>query len=180
MQWFNNFMSIFHGKADIDEIKEKLYAPNESERIGDEELEAYTADIQERVKKMVKQLSEIYKKYGISFTGFKSFDSACEYLMQSIHNDSEQAYNNLIKLESVVTSEQKRHLALIRMAMTVDGRMVMDQINKDPLDKQAFVNIFGEHNAAGTVNTDGVYQRLWSEMHKLSEYVLLHRNRIYH
>lgn len=180
MQWFNNLLSLFSEKIDTSVVKQKLSTNNVTENISNQELESYADDIQERVRTMVKELQALYKKYGIDFSGFNSFDSACEYLKQSIYNRSEQAYNNLIKLESAVTSEQKRHVALIRMAVTNDGKKVMELINKNPEDKNLFVKIFGEHNAAGTVNQDGVYQRLWSEMHKLSEYVLIHRNVVYH
>lgn len=184
MPWLNNIMSVFGGKkADIEAIKQKIQASSNTttaEKPSNEELEAYVADIDSRVKKMVKDLKNIYKKYNIVFNGFRSFEMAIKYLHESIRNGSEEAYNNLIKLESVVTAEQKRHLALIRMAVTTNGKRVMEEINKDPEDKETFNKIFGEHNTAGTINTDGAYQQLWSEVHKLSEYILLQKNKVYH
>lgn len=181
MHWFNNLLSAFSGPTvDIDDLKQRLYSSNVGEQLSNSELNAYVDDIEERVKKMVKSLKIMYKKYNITFSGFKSFDTACEYLRESIADGSERAYNNLIKLESVVTSEQKRHLALIRMAITTDGKKVIDNINNDPTDKQVFVKIFGDRTQPGAMSQDGMYQQLWSEIHKLSEYVLLHKNRTYH
>lgn len=177
MQWFHKLVSFFSPKHDLEEIKKKLYSPNQAERISDPELEAYALDIQKRIHIVVKQLRTIYRKHGINFSGFKFFDGACECLMKGIHSDSEQAYNNLIKLESVVNLERKRHLTLIKMAMTIDGKLVIEQINNDPVDKQIFIDIFGD--TTGAVNAPGVYQHIWYEMHKLSEYVLLHHSRIY-
>ncbi len=181
MPWFSNLMSAFTGsKIDIEEFKKKLYSNDATVQLSNSDLEAYVDDIESRVKSMVKELKNTYKKYNITFSGFKSFDTACEYLRESIKNGSEHAYNNLIKLESVVTSEQKRHLALIRMAMTIDGKKVIDQINNDPIDKRTFIKIFGDRAQTGAMSHDGVYQQLWSEIHKLSEYVLLHKNKVYH
>jgi hypothetical protein len=180
MHWFNNLLSAFTGPAvDVEELKKRLYSDS-AEQLSNSELEAYVDDIESRVKTMVKSLKTLYKKYDITFSGFKSFDLACEYLRESIIDGSEKAYNNLIKLESVVTSEQKRHLALIRMAITTDGKKVIDKINNDPSDKQTFAKIFGDRMQQAVVSQDGVYQQLWSEIHKLSEYILLHKNRVYH
>lgn len=181
MPWFSNLMAAFTGpKIDVEEFKKKLYSKSTTEQVSNSDLAAYVDDIESRVKKMVQELKTTYKKYNITFSGFKSFDTACEYLRESIKNGSEQAYNNLIKLESVITSEQKRHLALIRMAVTTDGKKVIDQINNDPKDKQTFMKIFGDRAQTGAMSQDGVYQQLWSEIHKLSEYVLLHKNKVYH
>lgn len=181
MQWFNNLLSTFSDeKTDISAIREKLYSTEMVEKISDADLKAYVKDIKKRIKKMVKELQCIYEKYGIEFSGFKTLDSAGEYLMQSIEDNNEAAYNNLIKLESVVTAEQRRHLGLIRMAMTADGKKVIDQINSIPADKQKFISIFGEHDASSSVNNDGMYQHIWSEIHKLSEYILINKNRVYH
>lgn len=181
MHWFNNLLSTFTGSTvDVEELKQRLYSNNAAEQLSNAELEAYVDDIASRVKKMVKDLKNMYKKYDITFTGFKSFDLACQYLRESITDGSERAYNNLIKLESAVTSEQKRHLSLIRMAITTDSKKVIDKINNDPSDKQIFIKIFGDRMQPGTMSQDGEYQQLWSEIHKISEYVLLHKNRTYH
>jgi uncharacterized phage infection (PIP) family protein YhgE len=181
MHWFNNLLAAFTGSTvDVDALKQRLYANNATDQLSNAELEAYVDDIEERVKKMVKALKTMYKKYDITFSGFKSFEQACEYLRESIADGSERAYNNLIKLESAVTSEQKRHLGLIRMAITTDGKKVIDKINNDPSDKQTFVKIFGDRAQPGAMSQDGEYQQLWSEIHKLSEYILLHKNRVYH
>lgn len=181
MHWFNSLLSVFAGTTvDIDEVKQRLYSNDLIEQLSDSELKAYVDDIESRVEKMVKSLKAIYKKHNITFSGFKSFDTACEYLRESITDGSERAYNNLIKLESIVTAEQKRHLALIRMAITADGKKVIDLINNDPSDKQTLIKIFGDRTKIGAQSEDGMYQQLWSEIHKLSEYILLHKNRVYH
>lgn len=181
MHWFQSLLSVFTGpKVDLNELKQRLYSKDSTQQLSNTELEAYVADIEDRVKKMVKALKTMYKKYNITFNGFKSFELACEYLRASITDGTDVAYNNLIKLESVFTSEQKRHLGLIRMAISTDGKKVIDKINDYPPDKQIFIKIFGERAQPGTISQDGEYQQLWSEIHKLSEYILLHKNRVYH
>lgn len=181
MHLLQKILSIFRNKVDAETVKQKFYASHIPDSISNQELEAYADDIQARVRKMVKELKAIYKKHGIDFAGFKSFDNACEYLKQSIYNRGEYAYNNLIKLDSAVTSEQKRHIALIEMAITPDGQRIIDLINQDPHEKQTFIRIFGDPaSTANTETKDGMYKNLWNEMHKLSEYVLLHRNIVYH
>ncbi len=181
MHWFNNLLSAFTGPTtDVEDLKQRLYSNSAAEQLSDSELKAYVDDIEARSKKMVKALKDMYKKYDITFSGFKSFDIACEHLHESIDDGSEKTYNNLIKLESLITSEQKRHLALIRMAVTKDGKKVIEHINKDLADHKTFVKIFGDRTQAAGLSQDGMYQQLWSEIHKLSEYVLLHKNRTYH
>lgn len=183
MPWLSDVWNVLtHKNVDISEVKQKIQTADSdhSEEIDVKELMAYIDDIEDRIHSMVKELKAIYKKFNITFNGFKSMDMACEYLRGSIKDGSEEAYNNLIKLESMVTGEQQRHLALIRMAVTMDGRRVIDQIMQNPETKEIFVKIFGEKNAQGKIVADGIYQRLWSEIHKLSEYILIHKNRVYH
>src|SRR5438034_2635075 len=113
MPWLNEIISAFIGKAEVDveSIKKRINkAATGSEKLTNEELTGYVDDIESRVRKMVKELKTLYKKYNIDFSGFKSFETAIVNLRESIKNNSEEAYNNLIKLESVVTAEQKRHL----------------------------------------------------------------------
>jgi hypothetical protein len=181
MPWFSNLISAVTGtKKDVEEIKTKVqnYAPGVT--ITDAELEVYIDDINTRIKKMVKDLKSIYSKYGVQFSGFKSLDLACTSLLESLKDGKEQAYNSLIKLESSITAEQKRHVALIKMAVATDGKKVMDKINADPEAKQLFNSIFGERDVSGQENSDGIYQRLWSEIHKISEYIIMQKNKVYH
>lgn len=183
MPWLSNVFNVFtHKNIDVTEIKQKIQAATQNSpvQVASDDLLAYVDDIESRIKGMVKDLRALYKKFNITFTGFKAFDIACGFLRDSIKKGSEEAYNNLIKLESIVTSEQQRHLALIRMAVTADGKRVMDLINQSPEDKQVFNKVFGERDANGKLITDGMYQRLWSEVHKLSEYILIQKNRVYH
>lgn len=179
MPWINDIMSVITGKKqDIGAIKNKLQDPNVV--VSDGELSAYISDINSRIKKMVKDLKNMYGRYGVTFNGFKALDLACDSLRESLKDGREEAYNNLIKLESSITTEQKRHLALIRIAMTKEGKRVIDMINSDPNQKEVFVKIFGERDVAGKSDIDGLYQRLWSEIHKLSEYILIQKNKVYH
>lgn len=179
MPWINEIMSVFTGKKqDIDAIKLKLQEPGAV--VTDSELDAYISDISSRIKRMVKDLKNMYGRYGVTFNGFKALDLACDSLRESLKDGREEAYNNLIKLESSITTEQKRHLALIRIAMTKEGKRVMDMINSDPNQKAIFVKIFGERDVVGKTDVDGLYQRLWSEIHKLSEYILIQKNKVYH
>lgn len=177
MPWLSNwFYKVTHKNVDLSEIKLKMQ--NGSATTHD--LLEYIDNIESRIYDMVHELKSLYKKYNITFTGFKSMDLACDYLRSSIKDGSEPAYNNLIKLESMITGEQQRHLALIRMAITPDGKRIMEQIEQNPEHKQIFTRIFGVKNAAGKVIQDGDYLHLWSEIHKLSEYVLINKNKVYH
>ncbi len=181
MAWLNNIFSTLTGnKKDIESIRAKINASGASTILSDDDLSAYIDDIETRSKKMVKDLKITYGKYGVQFAGFKSMESACTSLRTSLKNAKELAYNNLIKLESSITAEQKRHLALIRMAMSSEGKRVIDLINKDPRAKEVFVGVFGERDVSGQENVDGSYNQLWSEIHKLSEYILLQKNKVYH
>jgi hypothetical protein len=181
MLGLSNILSVFGSKkADLAAIKQKLQSPNAEGTLSDDELIAYIDDIKQRVKQMVKDLKSVYSKYGITFVKFKSMDDACVSLRACIKAGTEEAYNNLIKLETEVTVEQKRHLALIRMAVTQDGKRVIDQITRNPDHKQIFENVFGHRDFSGKDSTDGMYQRLWSEIHRLSEYILLQKNKVYH
>lgn len=184
MSWLNDLISVFTPKseADLAEVKQKINTAmhDSTIKIEDVELLVYVNDIEQRLNAMVKDLKKIYKSYNIDFKGFKAFGSACDYLKSAIKDDNEEAYNNLIKLESMITSEQQRHLALIRMASTSDGKRVFEQISADPEKKATFNKIFGEKNAISKLSTDGMYQRLWSEIHKLAEYILIKKNKIYH
>jgi len=181
MAWLNNLVSTLTGnKNDIELIKAKIQAQDKSTVISDNELESYIDDIQTRNKRMVKALKAIYGKYGVQFAGFKSMELACTSLRSSLKDGKELAYNNLIKLESSITAEQKRHLALIRIAMSSDGKRVIDLINKDPQTKDIFDSVFGERDVAGKDSINGTYQQLWSEIHKLSEYIILQKNKVYH
>lgn len=177
MPWLSNwFYRITHANFDLSEIKHKI----QNATATNDDLLAYVDDIEFRASEMVDELKVLYKNYNISFTGFKSFDMACDFLRQSIKDGSEQSYNNLIKLESMITTEQQRHLTLIKMAVTKKGARVYEQIRQDADSKAIFDKVFGSKDASGKVNDDGMYQRLWSEIHKLSEYILLQKNRVYH
>lgn len=178
MPWLSNwFYRITHKDFDLEGIKQKILTNTASS----EDLLAYVDDLEYRVDTMIDELKKLYKKYDITFSGFKSFQMACDYLRESIKDGSEQAYNQLIKLESMVTSEQQRHLTLIKMAMTKNGQRVFDRIKQNPEDKILFDKVFGSRDlATGKVKDDGIYQRLWSEIHKLSEYILINKNRVYH
>jgi hypothetical protein len=178
MPWLNSIISAITGKKyDITAIKAKIDA---KDTLTDDELNGYIDDIDKRIKKMERELKNIYSKYGVTFNGFKALDTACDALRESLKDGKEVAYNNLIKLESAITSEQKRHLALIRIAMTSHGKQVITEINSDPISKEIFIKVFGERDVAGKVNMDGLYQRLWSEIHKLSEYIITLKNKVYH
>lgn len=177
MPWLSNwFYKITHKDIDVTEIKHKIDEGNASA----DDLTSYVVYIEDRVEEMVKELKTLYKKYNIIFTGFKSMDLACEYLHSSLKDGRETAYNNLIKLESMVTSEQQRHLSLIRMAITADGKRVMEQINQNPNNKKIFDEIFGVKDASGKIKEDGIYQKIWSDIHKISEYLLIQKTKIYH
>lgn len=181
MPWLNSVISAITGnKVDVDAIKSKLQSNDKNNSVTDAELDAYIDDIDKRIRKMVKELKNVYTLYGVSFTGFKSLDMACASLHDSVKNGKDEAYNNLIKLESSITAEQKRHLALLRIAMTSQGKRVMDLINQDPASRAVFVKVFGERDVVGHENMDGLYQRLWSEIHKISEYIIIHKNKVYH
>ncbi len=178
MTWLKEILSVITGNdVDVEQVRAKIQTS--SEGIPDSDLTAYINDIDSRVKKMVKSLKTVYAKYNIQFTGFKSFDTACNSLSSSLKDGRDEAYNNLVKLESSITSEQKRHLGLIKMAVTKDGKKVYEQIMSDPTDKETFNAIFGSRDSSGAQN-DGTYQRLWSEVHKLSEYIIKRRNQVYH
>jgi hypothetical protein len=178
MSWLKDIMSVITGnEVDVEQVRTKIQSSTEG--VSDEEIKAYIDDIDSRVKRMVKDLKTVYAKYNIQFSGFKSFDVACNSLSTSLKDGRDEAYNNLVKLESTITSEQKRHLGLIKMAVTKDGKKVYDQIMLDPGDKLVFNKIFGSRDTNGTQN-DGTYQRLWSEVHKLSEYIITRKNKVYH
>lgn len=177
MPWLSNwFYKVTHRNIDVDEIKQKINSGTATT----EDLQAYIIDLDDRIQAMVKDLKTLYKKFNITFTGFKSMDLACEYLHNSVKDGSEAAYNNLIKLESMVTSEQQRHLSLIKMAITSDGKRVIEMINQNPEYKKTFDHIFGVRDASGKIRDDGLYQKLWSEIHKLSEYLLIQKTKVYH
>ncbi len=181
MRGLGKLLSAFGGKkVDIAEVKQKLQTPDSKELLTDTEIMAYIDHIKSQLDAIVKDLKQIYSNYDIIFTGFKSLTDACVSLKLSVKSGTEAAYNNLIKIENDVTIEQKRHLALIRMAVTKDGGRVIEQIYKDKLQKERFDNIFGVRGANNSENSDGMYQRLWSEIHHLSEYILLHKNKVYH
>lgn len=181
MQWLNDLISTVTGnKYDISAVKQKVQASEPGVIVTNDELEAYIKDISLRIKKMVKDLKQIYGKYDIQFSGFKSLDLCCDSLRSSLTDGKEEAYNNLIKLESAITTEQKRHLGLIKMAIAKNGQKVIDLINQDPFTKERFTKIFGERDVVGKNNVDGTYQRLWSEIHKLSEYIITQKNKVYH
>lgn len=178
MSWLNNVITAISGKKyDICSLRSKVEA---NEMLTDLELNAYIDDIDKRIKKMERDLKNIYCRYGVTFNGFKAFDTACDSLRSSIKDGKEVAYNNLIKLESAITTEQKRHLALIRIAMTAQGKHVINEINTDPVSKEVFVKVFGERDSTGKITEDGLYQKLWSEIHRLSEYVIMLKNKVYH
>jgi hypothetical protein len=181
MRWLNNVIASLTGnKKDVNAIRDKLQAADQTTIIADEDLLVYIDDVEDRCKKIVKKLKNLYAKYGIAFSGFKSLESACTALRDSLKDGKETAYNNLIKLESSITAEQKRHLSLIKIAMSKEGKKVLDEINAKPQEKAIFVGVFGERNVGKQENIDGAYQRLWSEIHKLSEYILLQKNKVYH
>jgi hypothetical protein len=182
MPWLNNLISAVKGnKVDVDDVKRRVQAKVNKQPITDEELEAYVSDIKTRVGKMVKDLKTIYAKFGIQFTGFKSLDLACTSLKDGLKSNKDEIYNNLIKLESSITAEQKRHVALIKMAVTKDSKKVIDQIMQDARSKEKFNEIFGKHDSAtATANMDGTYQQLWSEIHRLSEYLITKKTKVYH
>lgn len=182
MPWLNNIISAITGtnSAVLESAKAKVQSANPTDPATNAELDAYIDDINRRIKRMVKDLKGIYSKNGVDFTGFKSLDMACKYLHESLQDGKEVAYNNLIKLESSITAEQKRHLSLIKIAMTTQGKKVIDQINQDPSSKEIFASVFGTRDVAGKENMDGMYQQLWSEIHKLSEYILMQKNKVYH
>lgn len=184
MPWLSDLIYVLTHKKNVDvtQVRQQIMSAVQDDtiKVGNADLTAYVADIEDRSNQMVKDLRKIYKPYSITFTGFKSFATACTYLKDVIKDNNEEAYNNLIKLESMMTSEQQRHLALIRMAATPDGKRVMEQIMQNPAQKSMFSKVFGERGAAGKLISDGMYQQLWFEIHKLSEYILIQKNRIYH
>lgn len=181
MAWLNNLVSAITGnKKDIEQIRKNMQAPKADTPVTDSDIEAYIEDIDTRAKKMVKDLKNMYIKYGVEFSGFKSLEAACMSLREGIKSGKDEVYNNLIKLESSITSEQKRHVALIKIAVTKNGKKVIDQINQDPVTKQTFASIFGSRDVAGQENVDGTYQKLWSEIHKLAEFIITKKNRVYH
>lgn len=178
MAWLKEILSVITGNdVDIEQVKTKIQSSTEG--VSDSEINAYIDDLESRVAKMIKELKTIYAKYNIQFSGFKSFDLACNSLRASLKDGRDEAYNNLVKLENTITTEQKRHLGLIKMAVTKDGKKVYDQIMLDPKDKLIFNKIFGSRDTNGAQN-DGAYQRLWSETHKLSEYIITRKNKVYH
>lgn len=177
MPWLSNwFYKITHQDFDINALKNKI----QTNTATTDELLAYVDDIEYRIGNMINDLKVLYKKYDITFKGFKSFEAACTYLRQSIKNGTTETYNNLIKLESMVTSEQQRHLTLVKMAVTQQGIRVYDKIKSDPDSYAIFEKVFGARDANGRLVEDGLYQRLWSEIHKLSEYILINKNKVYH
>jgi len=181
MPWFSDLLSAVTGvKKDFTEIKKNVQNAKKSTMIVDSDLEAYIDDINSRVNDMVNELKAIYKKYDIQFTGFKAFDNACFSLHECLKTRKEEAYNNLLKLESAITSEQKRHLSLIRMAVTKDGKKVFDKIIQDPTARTQYVKIFGSRAITGKDDVDGIYQAIWSELNKLAEYIITHKNKVYH
>lgn len=181
MPWLSDVIAAFTSKkADVEEVKQKIITGDGNTVLSEVELEAYVKDIETRVKRMTKNLRTIYSRYGITFNGFKSFNQAFAAIRASIKNGSEETYNNLIKTESSITSELKRHLSLIRMAVAQDGTKVIDKINQDPRIKDKFNMIFGQRDTASGQNKDGTYQRLWSEVHKLAEYIIIQKDKVYH
>lgn len=181
MQWFTNLVNAIKGvQYDIADIKRKVNTPGGAEHTTDAELKAYINDVEKRVNSMVNTLKNIYSKYDIKFSGFKSLGSSCEAMRNSLDDTKDQAYNTLLKLESDVTTEQKRHLGLIRMAVTKDGKMVINLINQDPESKKQFSKVFGQYTTDGKAHTNGEYQKLWGEIHKLSEYIITQKNKVYH
>ena len=184
MPWLNNIISAVTGnKVDVEEVKRKIKTskPKKGELpVTDAELQAYVDDIKSRINKMVKDLRTIYGKFGIEFSGFKALDSACVTLRDGLKGGKDDAYNNLIKLESSITAEQRRHVALIKMAVSKDGKKVIDQITQNPSTNAKFAEVFGKRDATGKENMDGTYQQLWSEIHKLSEYIIVQKNKVYH
>ncbi len=177
MPWLSNwFYKITHKDFDLEGIKQKILTNTAS----NEDLLAYVDDLEFRINLMVDELKALYKKYDIIFNGFKSYSVACTYLRASLKEGTEQAYNQLIKLESMVTSEQQRHLTLLKMAVTKSGQRVFERIRQNPEDKAIFDKVFGTRDASGKIKDDGLYLRIWSEVHKLSEYILINKNRVYH
>jgi len=181
MPWFNDLVSAVTGsKKDCSEIKAKIQSAKKGTMIPDTDIEEYIEDINSRVKSMVKELKTIYKKYDIQFMGFKALETACFSLGESLKTRKEESYNNLLKLESSITAEQKRHLSLIRMAVTKDGKKVLDRIMQDPTSKNQYIKVFGSRAITGTDGVDGTYQGIWSEINKVAEYVITHKNKVYH
>lgn len=162
-KWFHRFN---HKDVDILVVKQKMQEASAST----DDLLSYVDDLEERIDFMVQKLKDLYKRNSITFYGFKSFALACEYLRNSITDDTESAYNNLIKLEPLITSEQHRHLSLIKLAVLPSGKRVIEEIYRNPTDKASFEAVF----------QDGMYQQLWLEIHKLSEYILIQKNKVYH
>lgn len=183
MSWIKDLFSTLTSKSiDTANVQRQMQSTSNVANIqfSNDDLLAYVSDIEIRINEMEKQLKALYKKHNIIFAGFTSFEQACVYLRESIQDNSTTARDNLIKLESMITTEQRRHLGLIRMAVMPDGKRVVDAINQDPKSKQIFDGAFGVRDSTGKVVEDGTYQHLWSEVHKLSEYVLMHKNKIYH
>lgn len=181
MSWLSNIFGFSGSKnVDIEALKKKLQNADKHTAVSMADLEAYTDDIEDRVKQMTKDLKGIYSRYGITFNGFKSFKIACAAIRTSIKNSNDESYNNLIKTESSIASELKRHLSLIRMAVAPDGAKVMDKINQDPRVREKFNKIFGKRDNQEVLSTDGTYQRLWSEVHKVSEYIIIQKDRVLH
>lgn len=177
MPWLSNwFYKLLHGNFDVEEMKDKMQDSSATTV----DLLEYVDFIEHRIDNMVTGLKSLYNKYDIEFKGFKSLDLACSFLRESINDGSEEAYNNLIKLESMVTTEQQRHIGLIKMAVNKDGVKIYDLIREDPRNKEFFDTIFGVRDVNGKIIDDGLYQRLWSEIHRLSEYILIHKNKVYH
>ncbi len=181
MSWLGNIFGLSSGKnVDFAALQKKLQSADKHTTVSNADLEAYTDDIENRVKQMTKDLKGIYTRFGITFNGFKSFKIACAAIRTSINNGTEESYNNLIKTESSIAAELKRHLGLIRMAVAPDGGKVMDKINQDPRIREKFNKIFGKRSDEDTLSTDGTYQRLWSEVHKVAEYIIIQKDRVLH
>lgn len=179
--WFSKVFGGFVGKKpDINIIKQAISKPDPKQPVPIKDLAAYAHDIEIRAKAMNKDLKQIYANYGITFNGFKSFDQACIAMKNITKHGAAEAYNNLIKAEAAITAEMRRHLSLIRMAVLRDGSRVVDKINNDPEVSQRFYAIFGKRNTATGQTTDGVYQRLWAEVHKLAEYLIIQKDKVVH
>jgi hypothetical protein len=179
--WFSKIVEGLSGKKpDIEVIKKAIAKADPKQPVAVEDLSAYARDIEKRAKAMNHELAEIYAKYGVTFSGFKSFDQACSAMKAITKKGSAEAYNNLIKAESAITGEMRRHLSLIRMAVLQDGSRVIAKINSDPKMIEKFNEIFGQRNVVTGQNTDGVYQRLWSEVHRLAEYLIIKKDKVLH
>ena len=177
MPWLSNwFYKITHKDFDLAAVMEKIQAHSATRA----DLLAYVDNLEYRIGNMVQTLQDIYKKYDIVFKGFRSFNLACDCLRQSIKDSSEEAYNSLIKIDSMITSEQQRHVALIKMAVTKTGKRVFTEIQENPEQKTQFAKVFGEKDSNGKIKDDGIYQRLWSEIHRLSEYLLIEKDKVHH